>query len=219
MSRAWALLGMIGAIVLAGCGNLAGISPAAQPANAVTRSQEQGGRFVTLAGPRLQHAEPFLGVADTNFYLLRSMIDTRTGEIAHQLYVEDSYFGDARDWNAAHDSGGQTLRLIPITKNEISCEPGCSYAEEFAAALPEGLLRANPQGLSVTFIAKSGAEKTIAVPGELIQKQLAAVDGARAALPSAAVTPSSSAGTPAAPAPSAAPRAPPPAALPITPAG
>ena len=186
MSRARVLLGMIGAIVLAGCGDLAGISPAAQPANAVTRSQEQGGRFVTLAGPRLQHAEPFLGVADTNFYLLRSMIDTRTGEIAHQLYVEDSYFGAERGWNAARDASGQPLRFIPIGKNEISCETGCSYAEEFAAALPEALLRASPQGLTVVFTARSGAEKTIAVPGELVGRQLAAVGEARTALPAAA---------------------------------
>jgi hypothetical protein len=186
MSRSRALLGMIGAMVLAGCGDLAGISPAAQPANAVTRSQEQGGRFVTLAGPRLQHAEPFLGVADTNFYLLRSMIDTRTGEIAHQLYVEDSYFGAERGWNAARDASGQPLRFIAIGKNQITCETGCSYAEEFAAALPEALLRANPQGLTVVFTARSGAEKRIAVPGELVARQVAAVGEARTALPAAA---------------------------------
>ena len=186
MSRSRALLGMIGAIVLAGCGDLAGISPAAQSANAVTRTQEQGGRFVTLAGPRLQHAEPFLGVADTNFYLLRSMIDTRTGEIAHQLYVEDSYFGAERGWNAARDASGQPLRFIAIGKNQITCETGCSYAEEFAAALPEALLRASPQGLTVVFTARSGAEKTIAVPGELVAKQVAAIGEARTALPAAA---------------------------------
>ena len=185
MSRSRALLG-IGAIVLAGCGDLAGISPTAQPANAVTRSQEQGGRFITLAGPRLQHAEPFLGVTDTNFYLLRSMIDTRTGEIAHQLYVEDSYFGAERGWNAARDITGQPLRFIAIGKNQITCENGCSYAEEFAAALPEALLRANPQGLTVVFSARSGAEETIAVPGELVAKQVAAVGEARTTLPTAA---------------------------------
>ena len=186
MSRGRPLLGLIGAMALAGCGDLAGILPTAQPADAVIRTQEQGGRFVTLAGPRLQHAEPFLGVDNTNFYLLRSMIDTRTGEIAHQLYVEDSYFGAERGWNAARDATGQPLRFIPIGKNEISCENGCSYAEEFAAVLPEALLRANPQGLTVVFTARSGAEKRIAVPGELVAKQLAGLGGMRAALPVAA---------------------------------
>ena len=189
MSWSRALLGLIGAMTLAGCRDLTGIAPTAEPAGAVTRTQEQGGRFVTLAGPRLQHAEPFLGVADTNFYLLRSMIDTRTGEIAHQLYVEDSYFGAERGWNAARDATGQPLRFIAISKNQITCENGCSYAEEFGAALPEALLRANPQGLTVVFAARSGAEKTIAVPGGLIAKQLAAAGESRARLPSAAAVP------------------------------
>src|SRR5229473_3676608 len=189
MSRARPLLGLIGTMALAGCGDLAGIAPVAQPADAVTRTQEQGGRFVTLAGPRLQHAEPFLGVADTNFYLLRSMIDSRSGEIAHQLYVEDSYFGAERGWNAARDATGQPLRFIPISKNQITCENGCSYAEEFGAALPEALLRANPQGLTVVFAARSGAEKTIAVPGELVAKQVAAVGEARGMPAAAAVAP------------------------------
>ena len=183
MNRARPLLVLIGAITLFGCGDLAGILPTAQPADAVIRTQQQGGRFVTLAGPRLQHAEPFLGVDNTNFYLLRSMIDTRTGEIAHQLYVEDSYFGAERGWNAARDMTGQSLRFIPIGKNEISCENGCSYAEEFAAVLPEALLRANPQGLTVVFTARSGAAKTISVPAGLVGKQLAALGEMRAALP------------------------------------
>ena len=186
MSRGRPLLGLIGAITLFGCGDLAGILPTAEPADAVIRTQQQSGRFVTLAGPRLQHAEPFLGVDNTNFYLLRSMTDTRTGEIAHQLYVEDSYFGAERGWNAARDATGQPLRFIPIGKNQITCENGCSYAEEFAAVLPEALLRANPQGLTVVFTARSGAAKTISVPAGLVGKQLAALGEMRVALPVAA---------------------------------
>ena len=186
MNRARPLLGLIGAMMLFGCGDLAGFLPTAQPADAVIRTQEQGGRFVTLAGPRLQHAEPFLGVEDTNFYLLRSMIDRRTSEIAHQLYVEDSYFGAERGWNAARAATGQPLRFIQIGKNQITCENGCSYAEEFAAVLPEALLRANPQGLTVVFTARSGAAKTISVPAGLVGKQLAALGEMRAALPVAA---------------------------------
>ena len=60
-----------------------------------------------------------------------------------------------------------------------------------AAVLPEALLRTSPQGVTVTFAAKSGAKKTISVPAELIQKQLAAVDAARATLPQAAAAPRS----------------------------
>ena len=166
-------------LALAGCG-----TAPVQLANAVAMSREQGGRFIALVGPRTQHEEPFLGVPSTNFFALRSWIDTRTGEVIHQLYVEDSYFGAKRTWNAA-SANGQPLRFVPITINEITCEQNCSYAEEFAAALPDPLLRASPQGLQVRFTAQTGADKLILVRGDLIQRQVAAVDEARATLPSA----------------------------------
>ena len=152
------------AAALAGCGGTGSTPPGGaatdgrQP-TAIAVSTEQGGRFVGLTGPQRQHAEPFLGVPGTNFFALRTWIDRRTGETVTQLYVSDSYAGQPRDWNAARDARGQPLRFIPISKNEISCQPGCSYAEEFAAAIPETELRNAAGGLTVTFTARSGAEK------------------------------------------------------------
>jgi hypothetical protein len=176
---------------LAGCAG--GPPPTIQSATAVSRSSDQNGRFITFIGPRRPHAEPFLGVPGTNFDALRSSIDTRTGEVVHQLYVEDSYFGAERNWEAATDPAGQPLRFIHISKNEINCDNGCSYAEEFAASLPEALLRASTQGntagLPVSFTARSGARQTIIVPRDLILQQLAAVDEARASLPTASAAP------------------------------
>jgi hypothetical protein len=180
------------AAALTGCA----ATPAIPLAGGIRQTQEQSGRFIGLVSRQLAHAEPFLGVAGSNFYLLRSWLDTRNGATAHQLYVEDSYFGAARDWNAARDAQGQALRFIPISKNEISCESGCSYAEEFAAALPDELLRANPQGLTVIFAARSGAKKTITVPGELVANQLAAMDKVRSTLPAAPPTAAAPAPTP-----------------------
>jgi len=177
-------------LALAGCAGLSSAPPPSiQSATAVTRLTEPGGRFIPFVGPRRPHAEPFLGVPGTNFTALRSSIDTMTGESVHQLYVEDSYFGAERNWEAAADPAGQKLRFIAISKNQITCENGCSYAEEFAAGLPEALLRARPQGLPITFTARSGARQTIIVPGDLIAKQLAAIDEARASLPTASATP------------------------------
>jgi hypothetical protein len=174
-------------LALSACGGLSSAPPpVVQSATEVMKSVEQDGKFISLVGPRRAHAEPFLGVPGTNFFALRSWIDTRTGETAHQLYVEDSYFGEKRNWVAARDKAGAELRFVSISVNEITCGAGCSYAEEFAAVLPEALLRASPQGLTVGFAAKAGEKKTIAVLGELIQKQLAAVDGTRATLPTAA---------------------------------
>ena len=179
---------------LAGCAGLPSAPPPGiQSASAVTRATEQDGRFITFIGPKRPHAEPFLGVPGTNFTALRSSIDMRNGETVHQLYVEDSYFGAKRDWEAARDPAGQTLRFTHISKNQISCDNGCSYAEEFAASLPEALLRASVQGklagLAISFTAHSGARQTIIVPGDLILKQLAAIDEARATLPAASAAP------------------------------
>ena len=176
-------------LALAGCIAPSSAPPGPQP-DIVTRSTEQVGKFIAFVGPRRRQAEPFLGVPGTNFYALRSWIDTRNGETLHQLYVEDSYFGAERNWEAARDPQGRPLRFTAISKNEITCQPSCSYAEEFAAAIPEADLRnAAGSGLTVTFTARSGAEKTIAVPAEPVRAQIVALDRVRAGLASAAAAP------------------------------
>jgi predicted small lipoprotein YifL len=185
LSTVHRLLALALLAALGGCGGQSGPVTSATPTTEVTRTVEQDGRFVALIGPRRQHAEPFLGVPSTNFYALRSWVDTRTGETVHQLYVVDSYAGAERKWNAARDGQGQELRFVEISRNEITCERACSYAEEFAATLPEALLQASAGGLTVTFFASTGVQKTIAVAGELVQKQLAAVAAARPGRPAA----------------------------------
>jgi hypothetical protein len=149
----------------------------------VVMTKEQGGRFLAFVGPRQQHADPFLGVDDTNYFTLRSWLDTKTGENAHQVYVEDSYFGAPYRWNAVRETDGPTLRFVAISRNQISCEDGCSYADEFAAVVPEEVLRAHRNsGLSVTFGAETGKSLKVDVPARFIAEQLAAVDAARSAL-------------------------------------
>jgi hypothetical protein len=146
----------------------------------VTEAREDSShRFILFIGPRAQHAPPFLDIPDTNFYCLRSFVDRRTGEIAHQLYVTDSYFGAERGWNAVRDSAGAALPFVAIGHDEISCDAGCAFVEEFAANLPESLMRASSDRLAVTFSSRSGDKKTIVVPGDRITAQLAAVDATR----------------------------------------
>lgn len=152
-------------------------------------SEDSTSRFVGLIGTKAQHAPPFLGVPETNFYCLRSFVDRQTGETRHQLYVSDSYSGAERRWGAARDEAGHALRFVEISRNQITCDAGCSYAEEFAADIPENELRANPRGLKIIFTDSSGAEKTITVSGSQITAQLAAID-ARQNPPSAAPKPS-----------------------------
>ena len=173
-------------VLLSGC---AAPGPATPPRSAnetVTRQTVQGGRFIELIGPPRQFAAPFLGVPGTNFFALRSWIDTQSGNESTQLYVEDSYVGDERDYRAARIAGGNAGKFVPISKNEIVCQPGCSYAEEFAADLPAAPLAATTGDLTVVFSAKAGPDLAITVPAELIAEQRAAVAAARAGLPSAA---------------------------------
>ena len=179
---------------LAGCGGVASTPPGGAPTSgrqptAIAVSSEQGGRFLGLTGPQRPHGEPFLGVPGTNFYTLRTWIERQSGATVHQLYVSDSYAGTPRDWNTARDAQGRALRFIAISKNEITCQPSCSYVEEFAAAIPEPELRAATGGLTVTFVARSGAAKTIAVPGELVRAQVIGLDRVRAGLASASAAP------------------------------
>jgi hypothetical protein len=135
--------------------------------------------FIGFIGPKARHAPPFLDTPGTNFYRLRSFLDRQTGATTHQLYVSDSYFGAERIWNAARDSTGAQLPFVAVSRDEIACDSGCSYVEEFAAALPESGLRASAQGLAITFVARSGDQKRIFVSGEQIAAQLAAVDARR----------------------------------------
>jgi len=152
----------------------------------VTEAREDSShRFILFIGPRAQHAPPFLDIPDTNFYCLRSFVDRRTGETAHQLYVTDSYFGAERGWNAARDSAGGPLPFVAIGHDEISCDAGCAYVEEFAANLPESLMRASSDRLAVTFSSRSGDKKTIVVPGERVTAQLAVIDATRSPAPTA----------------------------------
>jgi hypothetical protein len=164
-------------VALASC---AAVAPPQSPTGTpgVEAHEDSPHRFITFVGAKAQHAPPFLGIPETNFYCLRSFVDRWTGETAHQLYVTDSYFGAERGWNAARGAG-TPLPFVAIGHDEISCNAGCSYVEEFAAKLSESALRTSPVGLAVTFSSRSGDEKTIVVPAERITAQLAAIDARR----------------------------------------
>jgi hypothetical protein len=168
---------------LSACGHPAATEGSAQSGMSTQEGEASMPRFIGVVGAKARHAPPFLGVPDTNFYCLRSFIDRRSSETLHQLYVSDSYSGAERHWNAARDGQGRSLRFIEIGINEITCDGGCKYLEEFAANIPEGDLRANPQGLTVIFSAQAGIEKRISLSNTQISAQLSAVDRGRNPVP------------------------------------
>jgi hypothetical protein len=153
--------------------------PPQPQAPGVELTKMQNGRFIAFVGQRQQHTGKFLDVADTNFFALRSWYDNKTGEAAHQLYVADSYFGGPFKWDGVHDADNKTLKFIPISRNQISCEQGCAYADEFAAELSEDYLRAHQDGMAIIFTSSDGKNLPVKVSAELVGAQLAAVDTVR----------------------------------------
>jgi len=222
------------ALALGGCAALQPeekMAPRPQ-APAVELTKEQGGRFIAFVGQKQQHAAKFLDVDDTNYFCLRSWLDNKTGETAHQLYIEDSYYGGPYMWNGVYDTADTKLKLIPISRNQISCDQGCSFADEFAAELPEDYLRAHQDGFAVTFTSTNGKTLEIKVPADMVTAELTAVDAVKdiaakakanpPAPPDAKATPTTppaatASSTPAASSPPAEPSTPPAAAATPTP--
>jgi hypothetical protein len=150
------------------------ISELSDNSGAVVR-EDLSGRFVALVGPTAQIAPPFLDTPNTNIARLRSFLDRKTGETAHQLYVTASYRGN-HDWTAAHDDAGRALQFIPISRFQIACiGKDCFYAEEFAAKFPESELTQNRAGFSVTFADQAGGAQTIPVAASQVGAQLTAL--------------------------------------------
>ncbi len=170
------------ALALAACAHQ---GPLTEATAGVTAREDLTRRFVIFIGARSQHAPPFLDTPGTNFYCLRSFLDRNTGAASYQVYVSDSYLGAERGWDGAHDGTGAALGFAHISTDEITCDGGCSYAEEFAAVIPESELRASPQGLSVTFTAPAGEQMTVALTGAQIAAQLAAMAAGRRDAPAA----------------------------------
>src|SRR5947207_15853030 len=113
-------------LALAACAQAPPAEAPAQP-NAPAVAPARGdipSRFVGLIGTRAQHAPPFLGVPETNFYCLRSFLDRQTGETRQQLYVSDSYSGSERHWDAARDGGGRTRGGLEIRRHQITSHGG-----------------------------------------------------------------------------------------------
>jgi hypothetical protein len=172
----------------------------------VELTKMQNGRFIAFVGPRKQHTAKFLDVDETNYFALRSWYDNKSGEAAHQLYIADSYYGGPFKWDGVHDADNKTLKFIPISRNQISCDQGCAYADEFAAELSEEYLRAHPDGLTLIFTTSDGKNLPVNVPADLVGAQLAAVDTVRGVATKAAANPPPAGPPPTSPAPAPAGR-------------
>ena len=106
-----------------------------------------------------------------------------TYDLFHRLYVNTYYVPASRQISRA-DGMGRPLDLTGISRDPHYCFtwPTCSPFETFGALIPDALLRANRDSVTVTFRSRTGTEVPITVRRELVDAYLAAVDSVTAAL-------------------------------------
>ncbi|HYF33673.1 MAG TPA: hypothetical protein VD994_00170, partial [Prosthecobacter sp.] len=111
---------------------LSGLRRAAGASDVIVKD-DQFEKSVTFLGTSLSHGTPYLGVADTNKYRIRSWLNKDTGAATHQIYVEHHYDGDWVFWNSASDENAKTLEFLRISADVISCSGGngCAHVEHF----------------------------------------------------------------------------------------
>ena len=152
-------------------------SPPLQDAVKVEQSQSES--FTTFLGIK----QPYPGDA-SNTYLLRSVVEKTSGQVAHQLYVANYYRSAEgwRVWSRAHGEDAQPFEFVAIHRGVLSCDAdsGCALEEEFGAVIPDPMLRAHQSGFSVTFAADTGQELVLHLTAQQIQQQLKAIDAFRA---------------------------------------
>ena len=148
-------------------------SPPLQPAVKVEESPSES--FATVLGIK----QPYPGDA-SNTYFLRSVVEKTNGQVAHQLYVANSYRSSEGwiVWSQANGEDAQPLEFVAIHRGVISCSAGsgCALEEDFGAVIPDTVLRAHQGGFSVKFSAETGQEMVIHLTAQQIQQQLKAID-------------------------------------------
>jgi hypothetical protein len=115
-------------------------------------------------------------------FRLRSLVHKTTGNIGHQVYIDNLYRAYGwYDWNQALAIGGGSLPVASIS-SDSSCSarrsPACGYREAFGVSLSDADLRKNrTRGISFKLKStKSGNSQVIELPPELIAAQLDAIE-------------------------------------------
>ena len=155
------------------------------------RPAAQQPQFVQIEDDQFSQRATFIGIeiidnparGDFKQWFIRSFVDKRSGELAHQLYVHIRYFGERRRYEAAADDHATSLRFVRIDRERGACHYGdCDYEEDFGFELGDKTLRerAGP-GFQVKVVAHSGDSLILTIaPGQIVA-QLATIDAYRRA--------------------------------------
>lgn len=122
--------------------------------------------------------------ADETEYGLRAVV-RRDGTLVrdHRLYVSTYIVYGTREFSRAM-TPTRSLLLTGLSRDPRPCQGGpiCTPPETFGARLPDALLRANRDSVTVRFYGRSGRELVITLRRELIDAYLHAVDSVIAEL-------------------------------------
>ena len=122
--------------------------------------------------------------ADETEYGLRAVV-RRDGTLVrdHRLYVSTYIVYGTREFSRAM-TPTRPLLLTGLSRDPRPCQGGpiCTPPETFGAWLPDALLRANRDSVTVRFYGRSGRELVITLRRELIDAYLHAVDSVIAEL-------------------------------------
>ena len=179
---------------LAGCGGMAGGPPGGAAAGgrqptAIAVSTEQGGRFIGLTGPRLQHTEPFLGVPARISIRCARWIDRRKRRDRASALCRRQLCRNAARLECGARCAGPPAALHPDQQKRDHLSAELLLCRGIRRRDPRSGIAQRDRRADRHLSARSGAQKTIAVPGELVRAQVVGLDRVRAGLATAAAAP------------------------------
>lgn len=120
------------------------------------------------------HTEGGLFDATTYRHFLRSWKDRESGDVSHQLYVVIEYGGNWRFYERTTMVGGDTVEVLVIDRDVISCMTSCSYSEIIGIMIPEQILEVRAD-LPLKIYSKSGHQIETVLTSDQIKKQLSTI--------------------------------------------
>ena len=173
------------------CGFLLCSSMAAMAANGMPGViDSEFSPLVTIAGLPTDQPGPSKSIRAVWF--LKSLIDKKTGAIAHIMDVSVFYHGEWAFYDKAEDDQTKSLTVMKVGSSILACfgGPGCSLKEDIGVVIPDDELRSRAAtGFKVKIAGKSGSPVTIAVSPETATKQIKAIDQQEALLTKANAVP------------------------------
>ena len=105
---------------------------------------------------------------------LRTFYNPKTRTANNQLFVIIYYSHDWRIYYSVYSRDNSPYRFIPIA-DDVWCNRGCTYTEQFAIAIPVDDMAQHPGGMDFRVYCKKGDPLIIHLTSEQIRLQLESI--------------------------------------------